>query len=313
MRSLIARLVTVGFVGAALAGCGGSSGTSLPYSGNTSSGGGVATISTNGAFRFVTGSPDVGPVDIYVDSIAGKPTLTGVVYGKISAYLSETPGPHNIWVYVSGASPATSTALITSLQVAAVTGTHLSVVLADNAAPVATPDAPTTYPAVKIHAIEFTEPVYDSINGTGAATVHHASPAAPNPVYLYAYDANLAPNPFTGSLALALTTPGAIAPIGTVELGHKAVFPLLPSLATLFGSDGNAAPGYGFYASAAAGGAPAASIYPFLTDDTNLGNGIPYKSSTKQNYDYNYAIFAIDAPEGGTSPVELIGAFDPNG
>lgn len=87
MRSLLARLVVLGAFAVSLSACSnGVGGTSLPFSGPPNNAGGNTGLLQSGSngsslLRFVQGSPDVGTVDICVDSASpGGSVSTKVAY-----------------------------------------------------------------------------------------------------------------------------------------------------------------------------------------------------------------------------------------
>jgi len=174
-------LLAIAMVGAAMAGCSGSSGSPLSAGGapNAGNGGGPNQIGT--AFvRIINGSPDFGAIDVYVDNTRvwqnvpyanfnGKAGGVGTAPFYVTSVLAVplSPTAHNIAVYAAGAAAGNAT------QQAAVTtapgASRTTIVIADKvygALPVA------------LQAIPFTEPILVAPPG-GADNVvfHHASPS----------------------------------------------------------------------------------------------------------------------------------------
>ena len=157
--------------------------------------------------RAVAGSPDSGPVDVYVYASTGSqpaiPIIANLQYPGISAYVALPTAPYTVAIDKAG----TTTQLATESLGGTTTGTHLTIALAGQVA--------TTTLQIQ----NFIEPVETA--GTSALVVHHASPAiaaAGNPIGIGVYQAIGDATPTTSAVTQAFSfsiAPGATGAPGT--------------------------------------------------------------------------------------------------
>ncbi len=180
--------------------------------------------------RAVHGSPDAGPVDIYVypqgGSRPGTPTVSAATYPQITSYLNLSPGAYTIDVVDPAGSPST-TAAVASENVTVASNVAYSVVVGGKVS------------KKTLTFVNFVEP--SEIAGQTALIVHHASPFVQNalggPVGVGVYDASAAaPASIPQLFAFSLTTPASgPAPSGTVSGGEFFLSPLPAGLPAAIG------------------------------------------------------------------------------
>lgn len=289
-----------------------------PDGGPTGAPGGQAQV------RAVHGSPDAGPVDVYIyatsASLPGSPTISNLRYRAISNYVNVSSGAYNVDIYPQGrrANPVIPTESInvnSGQQVtAAVTGEVAK---------------------ATIGFTNFVEPA--ETPGQAALIVHHAAPiltgvANLDPIGVGYYDANVAGggNPSNGNIPVAAITKELLAfsnlpspsgaaiasgpaPSGQAPVdGEFFVAPLPANLPTAIGFAAG---------SPVSDGAPLASIIASALP-TQLATNTTLPNSTLQNdtserlpAGAHLSIFAVDnttATNGATPPpVTLIGTLDP--
>jgi hypothetical protein len=175
MRSLVAWFVAIGMVGAALAGCGGSSGTPLGPGSNPNGGAGGPPIN-NSTFqlRVLNGTPDFGPIDVYVD---GTRVWQNVKYGTFGTTGAVTNAPfyvttfqptaHNVAVVAAGATLSTATTQATATTSLAMGRT--TIVVADKVFGVLTTPA--------LVALAFAEPTLVAPATSVNVVLHHSAPS----------------------------------------------------------------------------------------------------------------------------------------
>jgi hypothetical protein len=346
MRSLVAWFVAVGMVGAALAGCGGSSGTPLGPGANPNGGvGGPPVNNSTFQLRVLNGSPDFGAIDVYVD---GTRVWQNVKYGTFGTTAAVANAPfyvttfqptaHNVAVVAAGATLSTATTQATATTSLAMGRT--TIVVADKVF--------GTLVTPALVALTFAEPTLTAPGASVNVILHHSAPSGAAGTIAYgslaATSASSAPGAliiptFIGTLTFA-NPPNCALP-GTRSIGMSCA--LLPFV----NSGGNA---IGYYvantgtanqtiplACFAPGGPPGTQpltppcavsqflqplgAYPTppppIPGQTSVpadsGNTLP---STNTDLDpNNLSIYAVDVapPPGQTIPgVGLIGVFDPN-
>jgi hypothetical protein len=165
--------------------------------------------------RAVHGSPDAGPVDIYVypggKSRPTSPTVANAAYPQITNYLSISSGTYTIDVIAPAGSPSTATP-VASESINVSSNTQYSVVVGGKVG------------AGTLRFVNFVEPA--EVSGQTALLVHHASPYVQNalnaPVAIGAYDASqpipaLVPQIFSFSLASGTSGPAATGTVSGAE------------------------------------------------------------------------------------------------
>lgn len=241
--------------------------------------------------RAVHGSPDAGPVDIYVyaqgAAIPTSPTLSNVSYPAVSPYLKVPAGAYTVAVFAHGA--ASSGTPVASENVSANANGQYSIVVAGQVA------------TKTLQFVNFVEPAETA--GQSALIVHHASPAvqaAVAPVGVGTYNPQTNPSPTAAQtqqlFAFSLMSPSGPAQSGQVIGGQFFVAPI-PSAIT----SAPAAVGFAAGAPATANGQPLGSVALATPLTTLLPSGIPASG--------HVSVFAIDAPS--PSLAQLIGTADP--
>jgi hypothetical protein len=299
------RSAVVAFAGIALASCG-TGGTSTPVAP-------VQQAANTFSLRAVHGSPDAGPVDIYVFASTATqpttPTVPNLQYPGITPYLSLPTGTYTVVIDKAG----TSTQIATETITAKTAAQQLTSVVAGTVA------------NSTVQLQNFVEPTETA--GTSALIVHHTSPAvnaAVSPVGVGVYAASSAAAPaaaattevFAFALALgSLTTPGLSgpAPSGTVSGGEYFLSPL-PS--TLPSPIGFAAGAPGTLGGALGSVATSTTLSGLGTALNTAGYGLsPLETALAQDTantvpaGAHLSIFAVDSTS--TPPGILIGTLDP--
>ena len=337
MRSPLAWVVAaLGLAAAAFVGCSGSSGSLTPGSNPNGQTGGPPVIQNPTSIRVFNGSPDFGPIDVYVD---GNRVWQDVLYGTFGItttvinapfYVSTfQPTSHNIAVYQAGAAPGTATlqANVTTLP----NTVRTTVVVADKQFGILTTPA--------LASIAYTEPTAVSPSGSANVIIHHAALNSMQGVIAYG---SLAPNA-NGNLTIptclgTLTSPSLSLPANTATATAK--IPMVNSngnpigyYAALNGTQNcvhplayldpgspnpvsSPNPGGFVYPSPAPPlpGQPAPP--PFDTNRSLPPTSTVYSQDILQEFvPNNLSIYIVDSPPlpGTTLPVPaLVGVFDPN-
>lgn len=202
MRSFLAWFVAIGMVGAALAGCGGSSGTALgPGANPNGQAGGPPINNSTIQLRVLNGTPDFGPIDVYVD---GTRVWQNVKYGTFGTTGAVTNAPffvstfqptqHNIAVVAAGATLSTATTQATATTSASMNRT--TIVVADKVF------GTLTTPALV--ALAFAEPTLAAPLNSVNVVLHHAAPSGAAGTIAYG---SLAATPSSGSPGGVLIIP----------------------------------------------------------------------------------------------------------
>lgn len=240
--------------------------------------------------RAVHGSPDAGPVDIYVypqgSTIPSAPALSNVSYPAVSPYLSIPAGSYTVSVFAHGA--ASSGTPVATENVSTNAGTQYSIAVAGEVG------------NKTLQFVNFVEPVETA--GQSALIVHHASPLVQsivNPVGVGYYDPGAPPSTSPPSPAntkqlftFSLNPVSGPAANGQVSGGEFFVSPI-PTGLTPSGNIGFAA------GAPSANGQPLASVATSATLAQLFPSGLPASG--------HISIFAVDTTVGA----QLIGASDP--
>ncbi len=299
------RLAVFTITGIALASCG-TGGTSTAVAP-------VQQAANTFSLRAVHGSPDAGPVDIYVfaksSAQPATPTVANLQYPGITPYLSLPIGSYTVVIDKAG----TMTQIATETVTATTAAQQLTSVVAGTVA------------SSTVQLQNFVEPA--ETPGTSALIVHHASPAvdaAVSPVGVGIYGASSAAAPAAASttevfaFALtsgSLTTPGVSGPAtsGTVSGGEYFLSPL-PS--TLPSPIGFAAGAPGTLGGALGSVATSTTLSGLGTALNTAGYGLsPLETALAQDTantvpaGAHLSIFAVDSTS--TPPGILIGTLDP--
>jgi hypothetical protein len=252
--------------------------------------------------RAVHGSPDAGPVDIYVYSGTARPTaatISAATYPQITDYLSVPAGVYTVDVLAKGAA-STATAVATE-HVIVNASTKYSVVVGGKVA------------GGTLQFVNFVDPA--EIAGQSALIVHHASPfvqSAIAPVGVGVYDAGAAagakPVSATDLFSFSLKNPSGPATSGAAPADGE--FFLSPLPATLPSAVGFAA------GAPSTPGSPLGSIAVFATP-SQLAAGLANPTAAQKTLAADTAaaipagahlsIFAIDS----AAAAQLIGTLDP--
>jgi hypothetical protein len=272
----------------------------------------TATPASTFSLRAVHGSPDAGPVDIYVYASTATqpatPTVANLQYPGITGYLSLPVGTYTVAIDKAGTK--------TQIATETVTGTASQQLSSAVAGQVATST---------VQLQNFVEPAETA--GVSALIVHHASPAvnaavAPVGVGVYSATTTTAPTAastdevFAFSLATATaTTPGLSGPAtsGNVSGGEFFLSPLPSALPQAIG--------FAAGAPATAGGplgsvAASSTLSGLATALNTAGYGLsPLETTLAQDTGEtipagaHLSIFAVDSTT--SAPGILIGTLDP--
>jgi hypothetical protein len=300
------RYLTIAFAAISLASCGtnGSSTPIAPVQQPTTAPTGTFTV------RAVHGSPDAGPVDIYVFPKGGTqsatPGIANLQYPGITSYYPVAAGTYTVDVYAAG-----TQTLLASETITGAANQQLTTVVAGQVA------------NSTVQFQNFVEPVETA--GVAAAIVHHASPAvnaAVSPVAVGVYTASSSGAPaasstiqaFTFALATATaTTPGLSGPAapGTTS-GGEYFAPLSAALPTPLG----------FAAGAPGTGGQLGSVATFTTVSglatalnpagyglTSLESTLAADTANAVPAGAHVSVFAVDSVTN--PPGILIGTLDP--
>lgn len=262
----LAVLAGVVALASGLAACGGGSNNVL----GPITGGGPGT--NNAQVRFVNGSPDAGPVQVYIDNqqqfCSNGATGTGcsVSYGQVTSYaVNLTAGQHAIVLKDQNG----NTISIPAGTVSVNNGFRYSVVLTGELHPTSgSPDLGVT---------TFTDQPFNTPSGGAAVNFHYASPATaaanPSPIQ-FGYYLN--------------STPSNAAPLGqTVSMGSETTPQGVPSSAL------NAP--ITFYAGSATG----TTISPSQVDSAKCAsNALPCSTG-------NLSLYLIDGPAASSAPTGI--------
>ena len=267
---------------------------------NSSSTPSVGPTPTPAQVRAVHGSPDAGPVDIYVYKSSKtrptSPTVGAAAYPQITSYLSIPPGTYTVDVIAPAGSPSTTTP-VASESVTVSSSTQYSIVvggkLANNS----------------LQFINFVESAETA--GTTALLVHHASPfvqgALNAPVAVGVYNAaqpvpTLLPTLFTFSLTSPISGP---ATSGNVAGGEYFLSPLPNGLPTAIGFAAGPSIGSGNFSVLI--NATPSQLASGLKNPTTQQQALAADTSSAIPAGAHLSIFAVDT----ASAAQLIGTLDP--
>jgi hypothetical protein len=250
--------------------------------------------------RAVHGSPDAGPVDIYVYAQGATrpstPTVAAAAYPQITGYLSVPAGPYTVDVIAPAGSPSTTSPVATE-NVTVSSQVAYSIVVGGKVA-----NKTLTF-------VNFVEP--SETAGQTALIVHHASPFVQNalngPVGVGVYDASkTAPTSIAQLFGFSLTTPiSGPAASGAVSGGQFFLSPLPSGLPTAVGfAAGPPATGGNFTTLITATPSQLASG---LKNPTAAQQELAADTSSAVPAGAHISVFAIDT----TSAAQLIGTLDP--
>ena len=253
------------------------------------------------AVRILNGSPDLGSVDVYLNTATGTPLAPALTYGTLNIYTNEAAAK-KLTVVVTAAGVPSSTKLSCALP-GLTLNTRYTVVIAGTVAGGAT--------ATGLQCQLFAETVYSLPANQFQLSFHYASATlgATQPTVsfgLYSAGANNYQLP-TGNATFTATTAGGTS-LAT------AVNTLVPAVQT--------APGLGVYVSAETGTPPTSVLATTTPSQATLGlsgatgaqnsnNFMPYTTTTgavTTTVSSILSVYAIDA--SGGNGVALVCAMD---
>jgi Domain of unknown function (DUF4397) len=289
------------------------------------------TTATQSAIRFINGSPDLGPVDIYLNGTGSTATTTGLAYKSATTLYYQNSQSYTVTVTPTGSKTASIACGTPSLAA----NTRYTVVIAGKATPNSTPND-------GLQCQIFAETIYSLPVGQFQLAFHNASPAL------------AAAAPVGGGTGFGLFT-NSMPPVYNVEAGPIATF-TAPTSGVANGVAVNAlvpgvetAPGIGVYASvASSNGAPnppttvqatllpsqlqngyisaitttpacpdAGNFYPIQTPSptptpasTTPPTPSPTPSPLCTAVSNVMSVYAIDAPTGSSTVANLVGVSD---
>jgi hypothetical protein len=252
--------------------------------------------------RAVHGSPDAGPVDIYVyagSTRPSTPTIAGATYPQITGYLTVPALPYTVDVLPKGAA-STATA-VASEKLTLGGNQQYSVVVGGKVG------------NGTLRFINFVEPAETS--GQTALIVHHASPfvaSAIAPVGVGVYNAATAGNgpPSTATEVFAFNLAGSSGPAtsGAQPVdGEYFLSPLPSTLPTAIGFAAGAPSTPGSALTSIAVYATPAQLAAGLANPTSAEQALAADTSAAVPAGAHLSIFAIDT----ASAAQLIGTLDP--
>lgn len=263
--------------------------------------GAAAEPATSSAFvRAVHGSPDAGPVDIYVYPDGTKrpstPAVGDAEYPQITGYLSVPAGKYKVDVVAPAGAPPNTKAVAS--EVVGVKGNvQYSIVVGGEVG------------NGSLRFVNFVEP--GEMSGQTALIVHHASPfvqkALGGPVGVGVYDASMAPPksiPQLFAFSLSNKTSGP-AKSGMVDRGEYFLSPLPPSLPQEVGFAAGAPAGSGDFTTLVT--ATPSQLAKGLKHKTKAEKELAADTSSQIPAGAHLSIFAVDT----TSAAQLIGTLDP--
>lgn len=250
--------------------------------------------------RAVHGSPDAGPVDIYVykssTSRPTSPTVAAAAYPQITGYLKIAPGTYTVDVIAPAGSPST-TAPVASENVTVSTATQYSIVVGGKVG------------NGTLQFVNFVESAETA--GQTALLVHHASPFVQNaiggPVGVGVYDASQ-PAPATVSQIFSFSLTGGIsgpATSGNVSGGEFFLSPLPSGLPTAVGFAAGIPLGSGSFTTLVT--ATPSQLASGLKNPTSAQQTLAADTSSAIPAGAHLSIFAVDT----SSAAQLIGTLDP--
>jgi hypothetical protein len=256
----------------------------------------------NAQLRAVHGSPDAGPVDIYVYSGSSRPsapTVAGATFPQITGYLSVPAGTYTVDVLAPAGVASTTTPVATE-QVSVSANTQYSVVVGGKVK------------AGTLRFINFVEP--QETAGTSAVIVHHASPVVQSlvaPVGVAVYNVATAggkppvPSATVQIFSFSLAANSGPAASGTVSGGEFFISPLPNGLPAAIGFAAGA-PGTTTLKSVAVSATPA-KLASVLTQQTPAQATLAADTTSAFPAGAHLSVFAIDT----ATSAELIGTLDP--
>lgn len=250
--------------------------------------------------RAVHGSPDAGPVDIYVypqgASRPSSPSVAAAAYPQITGYLNLTPGSYTVDVIAPASSPS-STTPVASENVSVNSNVQYSIVVGGKVA------------SKTLQFVNFVEPTEAA--GQTALLVHHASPFVQNtlggPVSVGVYDASkpvpsTIPQVFAFSLSSGTSGPTAS---GAVSGGEFYLSPLPSGLPAAIGFAAGPPASSGTFTTLLT--ATPSQLATGLQNPTQAQQQLAADTSSAVPPGAHLSIFAVDT----SSAAQLIGTLDP--
>jgi len=250
--------------------------------------------------RAVHGSPDAGPVDIYVYKTSKtrptSPTVSAATYPQITGYLSVPPGAYTIDVIAPAGSPSTTTP-VASEAVTVTSKTQYSIVVGGKLA------------NSTLQFVNFVEPAETA--GQTALIVHHASPFVQNalsgPVGVGVYNSAqpvpaTLPELFSFSLSSTISGPAAS---GSVSGGQYFLSPLPSGLPAAIGFAAGAPSGSGNFSVLVS--ATPSQLASGLKNPTSAETALAQDTTAAIPAGAHLSIFAVDT----SAAAQLIGTLDP--
>ena len=249
--------------------------------------------------RAIHGSPDAGPVDIYVypagTSRPGTPTVAKAAYPQITDYLNVPAGQYTVDVIAPAGSPSTTAPAATE-NVTVAGSTQYSIAVGGQLA------------KHTLQFVNFVEPAETS--GQTALIVHHASPyvqSAVSPVGVGVYDSSKAapasiPQLFGFSLSTSTSGPAAS---GKVSGGQYFLSPLPGGLPAAIGFAAGVPAGGGNFTTLIT--ATPSQLAAPLQNKTAAQQQLAADTSSAIPAGAHLSIFAVDTK----GAAQLIGTLDP--
>jgi hypothetical protein len=259
-------------------------------------------VTANAQLRAVHGSPDAGPVDIYVYTGSSRPTtptVSGATFPQITGYLTVPVGTYTVDVLAPAGVASTTTPVATE-QVSLAANTQYSVVVGGQVK------------AGTLRFLNFVEPAETA--GQTAVIVHHASPVVQSivaPVGVAVYNVATAGGkpPVASATAqiftFSLTPDSGPAASGSVSGGEFVLSPLPSTLPAAVGFAAGA-PGTTTLKSVAVSATPS-QLASVLTQQTSAEQALAADTTSAIPAGAHLSVFAIDT----AAAAELIGTLDP--
>ncbi len=298
---LLRRLGVLTAIGAiALSGCGNNGLNTL------------GTTTSQSAFRFINGSPDLGNVDVYLQGTNNGAAATNLAYGSMSAISTLNTQSYTVTVTATGSK--TSTKLTCPLNSVAAS-TRYTIVIAGKVAGGSTP--------LGLQCQSFGETYYSIPSGQFQLGLHQASPAL-NAIVSGASTASPPPSSVAFGLYPAGTTNWQLFG-GTTSFVAAASGIAIGAATNVLLNGVTGAPGMGVYAAPTGSNPPpagASSVFATTTPvqcvpggsnvaiGTDTANTFPYQTTTSGTTTTVSQVLMVYAIDAASTTAQLVCAMD---
>jgi len=259
----------------------------------------IAPVTQTASVRAIHGSPDAGPVDIYVyaqgTTRPTAATIKAATYPQITGYLSVPVGAYTVDV-IAPSGAASTTTPVASENVTVSANTQYSIAVGGQVG------------KGTLQFVNFVEPA--EVAGQSALIVHHASPfvqsALGGPVGVGVYNsASAAPASIAQIFSFSLASASGPAASGAVSGGEFFLSPLPSGLPTAIGFAAGPPAGGGNFTTLVT--ATPSQLAAGLQNPTSSEQALAADSAEAVPAGAHVSIFAVDT----SSAAQLIGTLDP--